>query len=102
MSQVTTCGSLIGIRYARLERLFLKLFLEEEDLHLYLLLDNSRSMGFGEPTKLEYAKRLAAALGFIGLVRSDRVKIETLNQAAQAIRMRAPWTSQLVANAQHS
>jgi len=66
--------------YARLDRLFLKLFLEEEDLHFYALIDASASMNFGTPTKLEFAKRLAAALGFIGLVRSDRVKIETLGQ----------------------
>jgi uncharacterized protein (DUF58 family) len=66
--------------YARLDRLFLKLFLEEEDLHFYALVDTSESMNFGSPTKLEFAKRLAAALGFIGLIRSDRVKIETLGQ----------------------
>ena len=64
--------------YARLDRLFLKLFLEEEDLHFYALIDASESMNFGEPTKLHYAKQLAASLGFIGLVRADRVKIETL------------------------
>jgi uncharacterized protein (DUF58 family) len=68
--------------YARLDRLFLKMFLEEEDLHLYLLLDTSRSMGFGQPSKLDFAKRLAASLGFIGLVRSDRVKIETIGQSS--------------------
>lgn len=67
--------------YARLDRLFLKLFLEEEDLHFYALIDASGSMGFGDPTKLRYAQQLAAALGFIGLVRGDRVKIETLGQA---------------------
>jgi uncharacterized protein (DUF58 family) len=66
--------------YARLERLFLKLFLEEEDLHFYALIDASDSMLFGEPTKLRYAVQLAAALGFVGLVRGDRVKIETLGQ----------------------
>lgn len=66
--------------YARLERLFLKLFLEEEDLHFYALVDASESMNFGEPTKLRYALQLAAALGFVGLVRGDRVKIETLGQ----------------------
>lgn len=66
--------------YARLDRLFIKLFQEEEDLHLYCLLDTSRSMDFGEPTKLNYAKQLAAALGFVGLVRSDRVVIESLQQ----------------------
>lgn len=78
--------------YARLDRLFLKMFLEEEDLHFYALIDASRSMDFGHPTKLRYAKQLAAALGFIGLVRGDRVKIESLApapaQAAPALRGR--------------
>src|SRR5271170_7592223 len=69
--------------YARLDRLFLKMFFEEEDLHFYVLLDASRSMDFGLPTKLLYAKQLAAALGFIGLVRSDRVRIETLGQSSR-------------------
>jgi uncharacterized protein (DUF58 family) len=64
--------------YARLEKLFLKLFLEEEDLHFYALIDVSASMDFGEPTKLHFAKQLAASLGFIGLCRADRVKIEAL------------------------
>jgi len=64
--------------YARLDRLFIKLFMEEEDLHFYALIDASESMNFGEPTKLEYAKQLAAALGFVGLIRADRVRIETL------------------------
>ena len=64
--------------FARLERLYLKLFLEEEDLHFYALIDTSLSMDFGEPTKLQYAKQLAASLGFIGLCRADRVKIESL------------------------
>ena len=73
--------------YARLEKLFLKIFLEEEDLHFYTLIDASTSMDFGEPTKLQHAKQLAAALGFIGLCRSDRVKIETL---CQPLRSPAP------------
>ncbi len=66
--------------YARLDRLFLKMFLEEEDLHFYALIDDTGSMGFGDPTKLDYAKQLAAALGFVGLVRGDRVRIETISQ----------------------
>ena len=61
-----------------MDKLFLKLFLEEEDLHFYTLIDTSASMTFGEPSKLQHAKQLAAALGFIGLCRADRVKIETL------------------------
>ena len=66
--------------YARLDRLFLKLFLEEEDLHFYALLDASLSMDFGEPTKFDYARQVAAALGFVGLVRGDRVKVQTLGE----------------------
>jgi uncharacterized protein (DUF58 family) len=69
--------------FARLERLYLKLFLEEEDLHFYALIDSSASMEFGEPTKLQYAKQLAAALGFIGLCRADRVKIESLGTSSR-------------------
>lgn len=68
--------------YARLDRMFLKMFLEEEDLHFYLLLDTSASMDFGSPSKLDYAKRVAAALGFIGLTHSDRICVETLSQPA--------------------
>jgi len=66
--------------YARLDKLIIKLFLEEEDLHFYTLIDASMSMDFGTPTKLEYAKQLAAALAFVGLIRADRVRIETLGQ----------------------
>src|SRR5271154_952504 len=46
--------------YARLDRLFLKMFLEEEDLHFYALIDASASMDFGSPTKFHHAKQLAA------------------------------------------
>src|SRR6267378_2032981 len=65
--------------YGRLDKLFLRLFMEEEDLHFYVLLDNSLSMDFGTPTKLHYAKQIAAALGFIGLCNLDRVMIEAFN-----------------------
>lgn len=65
--------------YARLDRLFIRLFMEEEDLHFNVLIDNSLSMDFGSPTKLHYAKQIAAALGFIGLVNMDRVVIEAFN-----------------------
>ena len=70
--------------YARLDKLFLKMFMEEEDLHFYALIDASGSMEFGDPTKLFYAKQLAASLGYIGLCRSDRVKVETLGAATTA------------------
>jgi uncharacterized protein (DUF58 family) len=78
--------------YARLERLFIRLFMEEEDLHFYVLIDNSLSMDFGTPTKLHYAKQVAAALGFIGLVNMDRVVMEAFNdrltQSLPALRGR--------------
>lgn len=70
--------------FARLDRLFVKLFLEEEDLHVYGLLDASPSMDFGTPSKFQVGKQLLAALGFIGLVRSHRVKIETLGQSLKS------------------
>lgn len=69
--------------YARLEKMFLKMFLEEEDLHFFALVDASGSMGFGEPSKLAFAKQLAASLGYIGLCRADRVKVEALGASQQ-------------------
>ena len=63
--------------YGRLDKLFLKLFLEEEDLHVFTLLDTSLSMDFGTPTKLHYGKQIAAALSYIGLVNHDRVVLDT-------------------------
>ena len=59
--------------YGRLDRLYLKLFVDEEDLCLHLLLDASASMDYGEPAKFDYGVRLAAALGFVGLVNLERV-----------------------------
>ena len=64
--------------YGRLDRLHVKLFVDEEDLCLHLLVDASASMAFGRPTKLEYAVRLAAALGFVGLVNHERVGVGVL------------------------
>src|SRR5258708_10886088 len=65
--------------YARLEKLFLKLFLEEEDLSLYILLDVSKSCDFGTPNKAFYIKQVAAALGYIGLVNYNRVSIAAMS-----------------------
>ncbi len=59
--------------YARLDRLFTRLFMEEEDLSVSVLLDVSASMDWGTPNKLLFAKRLAAALGYIGLAHYNRV-----------------------------
>ncbi|HEU4918193.1 MAG TPA: DUF58 domain-containing protein [Candidatus Limnocylindrales bacterium] len=64
--------------YARLERLFVKLFIEEEDVTITLLVDASASMASGRPEKLLFAKRAAAALGYIGLASEDRVAVSAL------------------------
>ena len=64
--------------YARLDQLFLKMFMEEEDLHFFALVDASDSMRFGNPTKLHVAKQLAAALGYVGMCRADRVSVSVL------------------------
>ncbi len=68
--------------YRRLDRLLLKVFTAEEEMNIYLLVDTSRSMGFSSASasvgkkhqvKLDYAKKVAAALGYIGLKNLDRV-----------------------------
>ncbi len=78
--------------YARLDKLYLKLFLEEEDLHVYFLVDASPSMNFGDPTKFFAAKQVAAALAFVGMCRGDRVRIEFLgreNKTSPVLRGRS-------------
>ena len=61
--------------YSRLDQLFLKLHASEEDLTLHLIVDASASMGFGEPSKFDHARRLAAALAYIALHNLDRVGV---------------------------
>lgn len=61
--------------YARLERFFIKLFVEEEDITVHLLLDASRSMAWGAPSKLRLAVQTAAAIGYIALNHLDRVTL---------------------------
>lgn len=71
--------------YSRLDSLYLKLFQEQEDLTLHLLIDASRSMGFGTPPKLQFACKLAAALGYIALVGYDRVCVEAFSGTSSQI-----------------
>lgn len=59
--------------YGRLDRLVMRIFLEEEDLSLLLVLDATGSMAFGEPSKFLAAQRLAMALGYLGMVNRNRV-----------------------------
>jgi len=61
--------------YGRLEQLFLKLFLEEQDLTVHIVADGSGSMSLGEPSKELFIKKLTAALGYVSLVNNNRVTI---------------------------
>jgi uncharacterized protein (DUF58 family) len=61
--------------YGRLEQLFLKLFLEEQDLTVHIVVDGSASMSLGEPSKELFIKKLTAALGYVSLVNNNRVTI---------------------------
>ncbi len=71
--------------YARLGRLFIKLFHADEGLPLALLVDNSQSMEFGSPTKLVCAKQITAALGYIALGHADSVAIYTCAERLSAV-----------------
>lgn len=68
--------------YARFERLFIKLFREEEDLALDLFVDCSGSMDAGKPNKLVFVAQLGLALAYVGLVNQNRVSV-TLAGAAE-------------------
>lgn len=61
--------------YGRLDRLFMKLFLEEEDLSLHILMDTSASLDCGEPSKFLFCQQAAAALAYVGLVNMNRVAV---------------------------
>ncbi len=61
--------------FARHDMLLLKRFQEEEDLHVYFLLDASKSMGLGSPAKFDYARQITAALAYIALADLDRISV---------------------------
>jgi Uncharacterized conserved protein (some members contain a von Willebrand factor type A (vWA) domain) len=61
--------------YGRLDRLFLKLYEEERELPVRIFLDASESMTFGEPRKFDFARQVAAAVGYVGLSGFDRVSV---------------------------
>src|SRR5437867_9377172 len=61
--------------YGRLERLFLKLYEEERELPVRIFLDASESMTFGTPVKFDFARQVAAAVGYVALCGFDRVSV---------------------------
>ncbi len=68
--------------YGRTDRLYLKLFVDDEDMCLHLLVDASASMAWGNPSKLRWAAQFAAALGFVGLCSAERVGVGILREQA--------------------
>jgi len=75
--------------YQRFDRLLLRLYEEEEDLTIYFIVDVSGSMAFGGGEKLRYAKRVCAALAYVGLANLDRVSVVS---ASDRVVLRMPET----------
>jgi uncharacterized protein (DUF58 family) len=70
--------------YGRLERLFVKLYEEERELPVRIFLDASESMTFGEPRKFDFARQVAAAIGYVALCGFDRVSVIPFPEASPA------------------
>jgi uncharacterized protein (DUF58 family) len=73
--------------FARARQLLLKLFEEEEDLHVHLLLDCTESMRWGTPSKFDQGRRLVAGLAFLALANLDRAGVVPIGPASQR-----PWS----------
>jgi uncharacterized protein (DUF58 family) len=69
--------------FARWRQLVLKLYVEEEDLHVHFLLDGTGSMDFGTPRKFDYARRALAGLSYLALSKLDRVAVAPLGGAQE-------------------
>ncbi len=84
--------------YGRLERLFLKLYEEERELPVRIFLDASESMTFGEPRKFDFARQVAAAVGYVALSGFDRVSVIPFPElAAGSVADRAARMAELAA-----
>lgn len=61
--------------YARFEKLYLKLYLDERQMHTRIYIDTSRSMGYGKSKKDEQTLKIAAALAYLSICEMDKVSI---------------------------
>jgi uncharacterized protein (DUF58 family) len=68
--------------YAHQDQIFIKLGEAEQDVSVHILVDTSRSMWWGEPPKLRAAQQLAAALGYLALAHSDRLRVVPFGPAS--------------------
>ena len=71
--------------YGRFDKLFIKLFMEEREAPITIFLDVSKSMDWGEPNKSIASRRLAAALGYMGLSGFDRISLVCINDCVQKL-----------------
>jgi len=71
--------------YRRFGKLLVRLFEEEEDLSIYFIIDCSGSMAFGSPSKFDQARRLCAALAYVGLANLDRVTLVAAHENAGSV-----------------
>jgi uncharacterized protein (DUF58 family) len=85
--------------YGRLDRLFLKLYEEERELPVCIFLDASESMTFGTPRKFDFARQVAAALGYVALCGFDRVSVRVFPDADTVGQKDAPVASVVAARA---
>ncbi len=69
--------------YGRLDQLFLKLFMEEQDLTIHIVIDVSASSSLGEPAKELFIRKLAAALGYVSLVNNNRLTITSFSEGVK-------------------
>src|SRR5918992_2737846 len=79
--------------YGRLERLFLKLYEEERELPVRIFLDCSESMNFGEPRKFDFARQVAAAIGYVALCGFDRVSVTAFPDTPSEVAVRGALKS---------
>jgi uncharacterized protein (DUF58 family) len=71
--------------FARLDRPFVRLREEDEDVTLSVVVDTSASMAAGTPPKLELAVQIAAALGYVGLTSLDRIAVSLVGAEVREV-----------------
>lgn len=84
--------------FARLDRLFLKLYEEERELPVRIFLDASESMTFGEPAKFLFARQVAAAVGYVALCGFDRVSVTVFPSLERGARAAESAVAELNGN----
>src|SRR2546425_10223477 len=88
--------------FGRLEKLFLKLYEEERELPVRIFLDASESMTFGEPRKFDFARQVAAAIGYVALCGFDRVSVIPFPNAQGRMQAAQPDNNAALAYNQQS